>query len=96
MKRILFLIVCLMSFSAKADMEELWQEYLPPFETTLVKAYCVFVDDTAKTGTVFVYTFKESQNVPQEVISVEQLMTNRTGKNKNAMSIGVVSCKRQG
>ena len=81
-----------MPFFAKADMEELWQEYLPPVETTLVKAYCVFVDDTAATGTVFIYTFKESRNVPQEVISVEQLMTNRVDNNQ---SLGVVYCKRK-
>ena len=95
MKRILFLIVCLMSFSAKADMQLLWEQELPntPNKTS-VQAYCVFLDDTASKGVVFIYTTSVRAR-EKTLISVEQLMTDRTGKNKNAMSMGVVSCKRQ-
>ena len=70
-------------------MEELWVQFLAPFETTVVKAYCVYENDTVDTGTVFIFTFKESKNVPQELISVEQLMTNRKGANGG---LAVVSC----
>ena len=93
MKRILFLIVCMMPFSAKADMQILWEQELPntPNKTT-VQAYCVFLDDTASKGVVFIYTTSVRAR-EKTLISVEQLMTDRSGANR---SLGVVSCKRQG
>ena len=93
MKRILFLIVCMMPFSAKADMQILWEQELPntPNKTT-VQAYCVFLDDTASKGVVFIYTTSVRAR-EKTLISVEQLMKDRSGANR---SLGVVSCKRQG
>jgi len=80
-----------MSFSANADVQLLWEQDLKTAPNkTKVQAYCVFVDDTASKGVVYIYTYDA-----RILRGVEQLMTDRTGKNKNAMSMGVVSCKRQ-
>ena len=52
MKKILFLIFGLMSFTASADMEKLWQHVDGSFIT---KAYCVFEDEGKRKGSIYLY-----------------------------------------
>tara|TARA_B100000035_G_C20655614_1_gene402915 strand:+ start:106 stop:381 length:276 start_codon:yes stop_codon:yes gene_type:complete len=74
MKKILFLILCLMSFSARADMQLLWEQELPntPNKTS-VQAYCVFAQNTRLVGSVFIYTTSVRAR-EKTLISVEQLL----------------------
>ena len=53
MKRIIFLIVLFMSFSAKADMKFLWGE---ESEFIKVSAYCIFESSKKSKGTIYLLT----------------------------------------
>ena len=50
MKKIIFLIVTFMSFSAEAKMKLLWSESTAK---ATIKAYCVYEDRGASNGTVY-------------------------------------------
>ena len=89
MKRILFLIVCLISFSAKADMQLLWEQENTDDLRTNVLAYCVFADTTYDEGSVYLYTYS-FQGMNRALISVNPLLVaNITGVG------GTMLCKRQ-
>ena len=53
MKRIIFLIVMFMSFSAKADMKFLWGQ---ESESIKVSAYCIFESSKKVKGTIYLLT----------------------------------------
>ena len=50
MKRIIFLIVTFMSFSAKADMQFLWKE---TSDGATINAYCIFESSSNVIGTIY-------------------------------------------
>ena len=52
MKKILFLIFGLISFSASADMEKMWQQSDRTYTTT---AWCVFENEYEKAGFIYLY-----------------------------------------
>ena len=87
MKRILLLLVTLMSFSAKADMQELWKQTDGNFRTT---AYCVFANAETNDGHIYLYV----HHTLEHNITVEPLMLNRT-TTKLTMSIGIQTCERK-
>ena len=98
MKKILFSIFGLMSFTTSADtvvspntnMLLLWEQKLVGIDRsyleTTVRAYCVFEGWTDKVGTTFIYSFSGSK-----LVSVEQLMADTTAGDDRAT---VVVCKR--
>tara|TARA_X000000368_G_C22859344_1_gene635812 strand:- start:148 stop:423 length:276 start_codon:yes stop_codon:yes gene_type:complete len=75
MKKILFLIFGLMSFTASANtnMQFLWSQKIlgsidGSTEMTYIQAYCVYDQMTAKKGTTFIYSYSGGT-----LVSVEQL-----------------------
>ena len=73
MKRIILLLVTLMSFSAKADIELLWKQQIDGELKTTVYANCVFADSTIDKGIIYLYTYSY-QGMELGLISVEPLI----------------------
>ena len=73
MKRIILLLVTLLSFSAKADMELLWEQEINGGTRTDVFAYCVFVNESTDRGSVYLYTYSYFGR-EYGLVSVEQFI----------------------
>ena len=74
-----------MSFSAKADMELIWeQDLLTSPNKTKVQAYCVFAEDGWNQGTVYIYTYSVRAR-EMTLISVypHRTSTSNTGCKRN-------------
>ena len=87
MKKIILLLVPLMSFSAKADMQELWKQTDGSFRTT---AYCVFDNAGTNNGHIYLYV----HHTLEHNITVEPLMENKVARTLG-MSLGIQNCKRK-
>ena len=87
MKRIILLLVTLLSFSAKADMQELWKQTDGNFRTT---AFCVFANSKTNDGHIYLYV----RFVLEHNITVEPLMENKVARSLD-MSLGIQNCKRK-
>jgi len=58
MKKIIFLIFGLMSFTAKADMEKLWVQLN---ENVYTEAWCIFADKDRTYGSTYLYIYHYNQ-----------------------------------
>ncbi len=58
MKKIIFLIFGLMSFTASADMEKLWVDREINLYT---EAWCIFADKDRKHGSTYLYIYHNNQ-----------------------------------
>ncbi len=90
MKKILFLIFGLMSFTASANlnMQFLWDQKLVgaidgSTKLAYVQAYCVFKDSKTTKGNIFIHTYSGNT-----LVSVEQLIY------PDINLRGVVPCRR--
>ena len=90
MKRIIFLIVTFMSFSAKADMKFLWKETT---DGASISAYCIFANSKEDVGTIYLIARPASvtKSTAITVTPFYRLSGGNAG-NKNE----VIDCYRRG
>ncbi len=72
MKRIILLLVTLLSFSLKADIVWQWQQDIDSYTT--IKAFCVYRSPDAVAGSLYLSTVEERYDSPPRVVSFEPFM----------------------
>ena len=65
MKKILFLIFGLISFSASADMELLWDQTKMYIKT---EAWCIFEDENSRSGSTYLYTHHREMDTRELIV----------------------------
>ena len=76
-----------MSFSAKADMQELWKQTDGNVNTV---AYCVFRNDETNDGHIYLFVREKIY----DQLEVQPLMENKTSRTLG-MSVGIQTCERK-
>ena len=85
MKRIILLLVTLMSFSAKADVQDLWSDMAG---TGYITAVCIFADEETDTGSIYLMT--TNSGVTSNLVPLY-----KPNSNSGKSSAEVMRCFRQ-